>query len=311
MTLKISSGAATQWLVDNGYPYRDILDGDTSSETYNDGGWYGVEIPAINRFRDLELIIKLIQERGLHVARFNETHGSFLLSDGELTDMLALCRSQGYGLLVSLGPRPEYDIKASFYRSDFGLEQGRRVNNNDAIRACAEEALRLTELGCRGIIVYDIGVLRILSEMRRDGFLPADLVFKTSTHCAAANPIIAKIFAENGADSVTTTHDLGLPVLREMRRLNTGLALDVPTDVYKSKGGFIRFYELAEILQLARPVMLKMGASVQGHPYDSANENLTRQRVDRVACGLEILDRFLPTKVQISTQCKHYCLPAA
>jgi hypothetical protein len=309
--VSISGNRGAEWLRGKGYAWKDEIRPEPSTATYDDGSTYGVEIPAVNSLAELELIVRLIDAAGLKVTRFNETHGAFLLCDSEIRDMLELCRSTGHGLLLSLGPRPEYDIKASFYRSDFGLEMARRLNNIDAIRVSIEEAFRLVELGCTGLIVYDVGVLRILNLMKREGSLPSSLVLKTSSHCVAANPFIAQILAENGAGSITTTHDLGLSVLQEMRRLNPDVPLDVPTDVYKSKGGFIRFYEMSEIIQVSSPVMLKMGASVQGHPYDKASEGLTRQRIDRVATGLEILARNSEQQSMISPASRHYCLPAA
>ena len=266
----------------------------TSSREFKAGGHYGVEIPVINNLHILSKTIKLLKEEGIYCSRFNETHGSHLLSDGEITEMLHACRENMYGILFSIGPRPEYDIKASFYRSDFGLEMGRRLNNNDAIRAAIEESLRLADLGCRGIIVYDIGVLRVLVRMQKDNLLPQDMVFKSSTHCMVTNSLIAQIYEENGISSITTAHDLGLAMLQTIRQA-VRVPLDVPTDVYKSKGGFIRFYELSEIIQIASPVMLKMGASVQDHPYGSTNEDLIKARVQRVKIGQEILTKHLPS----------------
>jgi hypothetical protein len=265
----------------------------------------------VNNMAILNTTIRLLDAEGVYCTRFNETHGSFLLSDSEIQDMLALARERGYGFTFGLGPRPEYDVKASFYRSPFGLELGRKLNNHDAIRVAVEEALRLADLGCRGLIVYDVGVLKILHDMRNRGVLPAETVFKLSSHCMTSNPLIARMFHENGADSVTTVHDLSLVVLQEMQRINEGLVLDVPTDVYKSKGGYIRFYDLAEIVQVASPVFLKMGASAQGHPYDAVKEDMILERVRRVKRGLDVLDRQLPNATRIGAADRHRCLAVA
>ncbi|MFF9808953.1 hypothetical protein ACF1G5_28200 [Streptomyces coeruleorubidus] len=307
--VRISAGRGRDWLLHKGYPVGDGIEMAASPEQYDGGGQYGVEIPVINSYRELLQVTACLDEAGITVTRYNETHGSILLSDAELKDMFALCRDRREGILISLGPRPEYDVKSTFYRTPFGLEMGRQINNHDAFRACVEETVRLADLGCRGIIVYDLGVARVLAEMREDGALPSDLVLKTSSHCMATNPFLARIFAENGADSITTAHDLGLPVLQEMRRLSPGLPLDVPIDVYRTKGGFIRFYEAAEIVQIAAPVMLKIGASAQGHPYDTVSDATTRERVARVARTLEMLDRFLPERSYISNKSRHCCIP--
>ncbi|MFT5163340.1 MAG: hypothetical protein ACI9FJ_001935, partial [Alteromonadaceae bacterium] len=267
MSVAISGKKSIDWMSSKGYNYTDQRAIPVSTGEFKTGGRYGVEIPVINTPKVVENTIKAIHAHDVQISRFNETHGSFMLTDRELEEMLTMCRESGYGMVIGLGPRPEYDIKGSFYRSEFGLEMGRRNNNLDAVRVCVEEAIRLAELGCRGITVYDEGVLMLLKEMRDDGSLPQDMAFKTSTHMMAANPWIAKMFYDNGADSVTTAHDLCLSAISEARRVAPDLCLDVPTDVYKTKGGFIRFYELAELIQAASPVMLKMGASAQGHPY--------------------------------------------
>lgn len=306
---KLSAGRAAAWLRENGFPFSDQIPLEVTQQRFAKGGQYGVEIPVVNNMRILQTMVRLLKSEGVYATRFNETHGSFLLSDSEIQEMLCLARESGYGYTFGLGPRPEYDIKASFYRSPFGLELGRKLNNNDAIRASVEEALRLADLGCRGLIVYDIGVLRILNKMRKDGVLPQNTAFKLSSHCMVSNPMIAQMFHENGADSVTTVHDLTLPVLQEMRRMNNGLVFDVPIDVYKSKGGYIRFYELAELVQVASPIILKMGASAQGHPYDEVKESMVLERVRRVKRGLEILDQYLEVKERVNMADINACLP--
>ncbi|EJN13532.1 collagenase-like protease [Bradyrhizobium sp. YR681] len=271
-----------------------------------------MEIPAINTFRQLEATVGALRDQEVYCTRFDETHGSILLSSSEISDMLALCRENGYGLLIGLGPRPEYDVKATFYRTQFGIEQGRQLNNSDAFAQCVDEAFRLCELGCRGITVYDVGVLKVLGQLRARRKLPPDLVLKTSSHCMATNPALASLFAECGADAITTAHDLGLPVLQAMRKAAPGTVLDIPTDVYKSKGGFIRWFELAEMVQISAPMFFKMGASVQDHPYDSVKPEAAAERVRRVRVGLEYLKVHGPGAIApIEAADRLVCLPVA
>ncbi len=281
-----------------------------SDKTFKAGGHYGVEIPVINSFKILESTVQALKKYDVPCTRFNETVGAFLLSDSEIKEMLDLCRQNNYGILFSIGPRPEYDIKSSFYRSDFGLEMGRRLNNNDAIRASVEEAFRLVELGCKGLIIYDLGLLHLLKKMQNNDKFPRNILFKASTHCMVTNPGTASIYETNGCTSITTAHDLGLPMLANIRN-NVSIPLDVPTDVYKSKGGFIRFYEMSEIVQVASPVMLKMGASVQTHPYDSVKEGMATDRIKRVKTGIDIMNKYLPSKYKlINPADEQVCLPS-
>jgi len=302
---------ARRWLKDNNLPYSDEINLRASGREFSDGGHYGVEVPVVNSFAVLRTTLALIQQEGLPVTRFDETLGAFLLSDAEVGDMLELCRENGVGMVFALGPRPEYDRKAAFYRGGFGASQGRRINNNDALAQSAEEALRLTELGCRGLIAYDLGVIRMLSDMRGAGVLPTDLMIKASSHCIVSNPMTARIYAENGANSVTTMHDLGLAVLQDIRALSPDLTIDLPTDVYGSKGGFIRFYEVPELVQICAPMMLKIGASAQSHLHVQVNENTVRQRVQRIALCLDHLNRSDVEAKYISELSAHRCLPVA
>lgn len=257
----------------------------------------------------LEETVALVKKEGLPVTRFNETLGAFLLSDAEVAEMLAVCRESGIGMVFALGPRPEYDRKATFYRGGFGASQGRRVNNNDAIALSVEEAMRLAEMGCRGLIAYDLGIIRMLSEMKKAGVLPPNMMIKASSHCIVSNPLTSRVYAENGATSVTTTHDLGLAVLQDMRKASPELVLDVPTDVYGDKGGFIRFYEIPELVQICSPVMLKVGASAQSHPHDPVGSTTVQKRIQRLHLVLESRRKSEINAKYISDISPQRCLP--
>lgn len=307
--LTTSSARAEKWLQDNGYPYNDNAPLDISSSEFDTGGQYAVEIPVINSMDVLTKTFNWLEHYDITCDRFNETKGSFLLCDSEIKEMLALCAEKKTGITFALSPRPEYDINASFYRSEFGLEQCRKVNNNRAIAYAMEEAMRLAEFGCTGIIVYDIGILSILSKMRSSGVLPANMMFKASSHCMATNAYIAKILHENGADSITTPHDVSLIMLSNIRQVCPNLIIDVPIDVYRTKGGYIRFHEIAEIAQVCAPLFLKMGASAQDHPYDTVSDTTIHKRVRRVKSGLEHLIRALPTFKPINRASKYRCVP--
>lgn len=309
--MRLNTFLAEEWLQKNDYPTSDLIPLQSSTHTFEGGGGqYGIEVPVVNTPATLEKLIVELKKEDLPVTRFNETHGAMLLTDQEIKDMLSLCHENGYGMVFSLGPRPEYDPKAAFYRSQFGLEQCRKLNNHDAIKYSLEEALRLVELGCKGIIVYDIGVLKLLQQMKAQKVIPSDVMFKTSSHCMAANPMIAQIFYELGANSITVLHDVGLPVLQEMRRLSPHLVLDMPIDTYAAKGGFVRFMELPNIIQVAAPVILKVGAGAQGHPYDTIGENVIVKRVKRVALAMQHLTSQNETYTLISSSSPHCCIPS-
>lgn len=300
--LFLSGQKALCWLETHGYGVSDDIKPKPSGEKFTSGGSYGVEVPVINSLHILEKTIQILRGEGVYVTRFNETHGAFLLCDNEIREMLELCAEEGYGMIFGLGSRPEYDRRATFYRSSFGLEQARQINNHDALRANVADALRLASLGCRGLIVYDLGVLRVLHAMRSEGELPSDMIFKVSSHCMVSNSMLAEIHVENGANCLTVTHDVGLPILEYMRKVSSKASLDVPLDVYRDKGGFIRFHEVAEIVQVAAPVFLKIGASTQSNPYDSFKEATIAKKVSRVKRALEMLNEVLPDAERVNSE---------
>lgn len=292
-----------------GFPYGDDIELQSSLQEFEGGGQYGIEIPVINSLSVLEKTVKLLDERGITVSRLNETIGAFFLSDSEIKEMLACCSEKNMGMTFSLGPRPEFDRKASFYRSEFGLEQARRLNNNDAIAASVDEALRLTDMGCRGLVVYDPGVLLILSELKIKRIIPKETIFILSSHAMTTNPMIAKMHLAAGADSAVVLHDLDLVVLQEIRRMAPKLVMDIPIDVYPSKGGFMRFHEIPEMIQVAAPIMLKMGTSAQPHPYTPVADVIIEKRVDRVSLALEAIEKFQAPLVPMNAHCPDRCIP--
>ena len=305
-----SSFTVEDWLKKNNFPYSDNIEKKYSKKSFCDDALFGVEIPVINSFSVLEKTLYWLNQYETPCTRFNETKGSFLLPENEIKDMLSLCKENNVGMVFALSPRPEYDTKASFYRSNFGLEQCRRLNNNNAVAASLDEAMRLAELGCKGIIVYDAGVLFLLNKMRKDGLLPEDMFFKASSHCMVTNPFIANLYYQNGSNSVTMLHDVGLSVIQETRRLVPNLILDVPIDTYSDKGGFVRFNEIADIVLCGAPTFLKIGAGTQTNPYDIVPESVIQSRVKRACVAIEHLKRAIPDAKIVGQSENCCCIPS-
>ena len=72
----MSAGTARDWLSARGYPFTDNVEFHRSDGEFDGGGQFGVEIPAVNSMRDLEIIVKLLNDQAVRVTRFNETLGS-------------------------------------------------------------------------------------------------------------------------------------------------------------------------------------------------------------------------------------------
>jgi hypothetical protein len=96
--------------------------------------------------------------------------------------------------------------------------------------------------------------------------------------------------------------DLDLPKLAAVRA-----AVDIPLDLYvevpDNFGGFIRHYEIAEIVRVAAPVYTKFGLRNAPDVYPSGTHlestviALSRERVRRAEIGLAHLKRYYPEAI--------------
>jgi hypothetical protein len=80
-------------------------------------------------------------------------------------------------------------------------------------------------------------------------------------------------------------------------------------DVYRTKGGYLRFYEVGEMAQVAGPMFLKVGASAQSHPYDQVGDPVGLEKVRRLQLVLEHLERVVPDAERIRPTDPQVCLP--
>ena len=114
-----------------------------------------------------------------------------------------------------------------------------------------------------------------------------------------ANPASARALEELGATPVNVATDLSPAELGELRA-----ACSAPLDVYveapDDQGGFVRFYEVAEIIRLAAPVYVKLGLRNAPNIYpaglhlDELAVKLGRERVRRAELVLRLLEERAP-----------------
>jgi len=270
-----------------------LPDGDhepqTSQRTFGDGGHYRIEVPTINSARAAEHLLANGRERGLVINRVTETRGLFRHTASEVRRYADLHDEYGVEVLMSVGPRATYDIGAAVHTPEGG-RIGYRLRGQEQIVRAVEDVKRAVDLGIRGLVVYDEGLLYVLSRLRAAGRLPADLRFKVSAHCGHGNAASARVLEELGADSVNPVRDLTLPMLGSIRAA-ISIPIDVHVDNPKSSGGFVRTYDAPEFVRIAAPVHLKAGNGVlDGHGLQP-----TLAQIDEVLAQVEIVSEFLDT----------------
>ena len=260
---------ATQaFLRSMGLPDHDLRDLPSSDQRFPDGGQWRIEIPSVEGPNALRTVYQYADEYGVPIHRVSQGSGVMLLTDDELDEMAALGRQRGMEQVVQ------------------GVEEVRRALAH----------------GIGSVLVTDEGLLWVLGRMKAAGELPASLILKGSVMLGASNPVSVRLLQEAGLTTFNAPTDLSLAQLAAIRAATTmplDLYIEVPDDI----GGFVRHYEIAEIVRIAAPVYLKFGLRNAPNIYPSGTHleataiALTKERLRRAKIGLDLLHRLDPAAV--------------
>ncbi len=279
-----------------GMPEGDLYTLPTSEKRFRDGGQYRFEVPGIQGPKVMEVLLETMDKYGIYLHRVTQTKGIMMLTDNEIMEMVKLAKAAETDLILAVGPRATTDTSASVHTEE-GVRMGYRLRGQEQIVRAIEDVKRAVALGCRTFLVYDEGCLWALGEMRKAGEIPADCHFKVSAHAGHGNPCSAHVLEMLGANSVNPVRDIQLQMLAAMRQ-----AIDIPIDIHtenpKSTGGFIRHYEVPEMIRVAAPIYLKTGGSVAAtHSWDST-ESDAKKRAKQVSLVKRMIDCYYPEAIQ-------------
>jgi hypothetical protein len=271
-----------------------------SDARFADGLRYRFEIPSVEGPRVLAAVLEEAERRSVPIRRVSQGSGVMMLTDGEIREMSALGSDAGVEVSLFLGPRGAWDTGGQSLATAAagGVARG-RAGIEDSIA----EVRRGLALGIRSFLVADLGVLGELGELRRRGELPASLVLKTSVLLPCANPATARTLEGLGATTINVATDLSAMELGELRTACTA-PLDVYVEVPDDQGGFVRYYEVPEIVRLAAPVYVKLGLRNAPNIYPSGLHledlavKLGRERVRRAELVLRLLSEQAPDLVE-------------
>ncbi len=290
-----------QVLTSLGLPERDRIDLPSSSQRFPDGGQYRIEIPSVEGPNALRTVFETADALGVPIHRVSQGSGVMLLTDDELDEMAALGRERGIEVSLFVGPRAGWDTGAMAYMPA-GRIVAPKVRGMDQLVQAVEDVRRANEHGITSVLVTDEGLLWVLGEMRTRGELPGDFIFKGSVMLGASNPASITLLERLGLTTFNTPTDLSLAQLAAVRQAVT-MPLDIYIEVPDDIGGFVRHYEIAEIVRVAAPVYLKFGLRNAPNIYPSGTHleatavALTRERVRRAKIGLDLLHRLDPDAV--------------
>lgn len=240
----------------------------------------------------MESLLDATDEYDIQIHRVTQTKGIMLLTDSEIEDMAQIAQENKLELFLSVGPRASYDTSATAKTLE-GSRIAYRLRGYDNLVYAIEDVKRAISFGVRGILLYDEGLLYILNEMRLRGELPKDIHFKVSAHMGHGNPASAKLLEKLGADSLNPVRDLQINMLASIRD-TINIPLDIHTENPKSSGGFIRHYEVPEMIKKAAPLHLKTGGSVaETHSWDT-NDKQAKARARQIVLVQNIINRYYP-----------------
>jgi hypothetical protein len=248
--------AVRKALEEAGLPLTDLLSPEPSQARFPDGGHYRIEIAGVERLSTLETMVKECDRRKSVVHRvIASVAGSVYLEKQELREMAQLAAERRIEVIMTPGPQRGMDTGRQFTTPE-GLVSGMRVRGQDNLAFVIKEILRCVEVGMRGFLVTDEGLLWLLNRMREKGDLPKDTLLKVSVFAGHANAAGCKVVEMLGANSVNPLADLSIPMLGAIRK-----AIKIPMDVYlvlvRAMGGFYRCYEGASIARTCAPCYFK------------------------------------------------------
>jgi len=282
-----------------GLPSRDLYELPTSTKRFPDGCHWRIEISGVERPSTLRAVIDESDRTGVPVHRLVSTvMGSTLLPIAELREFAQLAADAKMEVILTPGPRAVWDIGRQVSTPE-GALSGVRFRGSDQLSYVIADIKRSIDIGFRGFLIVDEGLLWALNELKKVGEIPKEVKFKVSIFTGHANPAGAKLLQSLGADTFNPVADLTLPMIAALRK-----AVDIPIDIhvyiFDSWGGFNRFYECPELVRIAAPCYFKLepGATIASlyRPWVNADNLafLGREKVRQAAIVRELVEKNCP-----------------
>jgi hypothetical protein len=286
-----------RYLAGMGLPEGDDYGLPASSLTFPDGAHFRMEeLPTT--LEEYERMFRLCDEHGYVVNRISDVRGVMFDGDEELTGKLELARKHGCEVIMGPGAGEHpFDISQ---QAEIGAIVEGKLRGMDNVACTLESMLRASELGCRGFLMYDEGVLMVALRMRAEGKLPPETKFKLSANVSVANAAALKFWFDllGPQDEINPVRDLTLPMIAAMRRV-TDRAIDI--HIFH-RARVSRTMEAPEIVRVGSPVYLKNARS--GHGIGVEERTLQGFR------AIDAIRRRLPEARQSKRGAEGLAIPA-
>jgi hypothetical protein len=249
-----------------GMPAGDLYELPTSPKKFPDGANYRVEISGIETPKVLAATIDEAKKQGIPFHRsISVVRGASMLTREQLKEFAQIAHDNHVEVIMTPGPRPTWYTGRQIATPE-GAISGMRMRGMDSVKHYLMEIEKCIEIGFRGFLVWDEGVLSLVNTMKQNGDLPQDIIFKMSIFAGHANPAGVKLVESLGAGSCNPVADLTLPELAAIRSV-VRIPLDIHIQLWASMGGYNRIYECPEIARVASPCYFKMEPGPGLHMY--------------------------------------------
>ena len=289
-----------KYMETQGLPGRDAYDLPTSKVTFPDGGNYRMEIAGIEHYSNFAAMMGEAKKYKLPIHRAICTvGGSTYMSLDDMKKLAKHAHDEQVELVMVIGHRKSWDVGSKEASNPEGVPQGPRHRGMDSVSYWLEDMMRCLEAGIRGFLVFDEGCLRLVNQMRNDGFIPKETIFKWSVFGGQTSPIGAKLLQDLGANTMNPISDVSLPILGAIRQTVT-MPLDVYIIIVDAFGGMFRAYDAPEIARVASPVYFKIEPGTSEFdiykPWMNAeyHDDLVRMKVRLGSIMREIVERRAP-----------------
>jgi hypothetical protein len=287
-----------QFLAKINVPWEDNHSLKPSSKRFKDGGEYRIEIPSVEGPRVFREVLEAAKAQKVPIHRVSQGSGVMLLTRDEIREMAKIGHGEGIEVCLFVGPRATFETGAQT-ASSAGKVIGLQHRGADQLVYAVEDVRRACDLGIRSILPADLGLIWVIDQMKQKGELPKNLIIKSSVTLPAANPATAIVFEQCGVSTMNIPTDLSPAQMGAIRQ-----AVEIPIDLYievpDNFGGFVRYYEMAKIIQVAAPVYFKFGLRNAPDIYPSGLHiedlavKMGRERLRRARIALDLLAEYAP-----------------
>jgi hypothetical protein len=273
----------------------------SSPRRFPDGAQYRIEIPSVETPEALEAVFQEANRHRVPVHRVSQGSGIMLLTDAEISAMARMARDAKIEVSLFVGPRAGYDATPQPH-TPAGKVIGGNLRGGEQLAYAVEDVKRACALGIRSVLVADLGLLWVLGELKKSGELPASLVLKISILLSVPNPATARVLESLGAGTINVSPDLSLAHLSGLRAA-VSAPLDIYVEVPDGFGGYVRTYEVPEMIRVAAPVYVKMGLRNAPDIYPVGEQlrqvslAMTRERLHRLRIVMDTIGRYAPEAV--------------